>query len=139
MSEIKERRIFALDFQQIKTNKMKKALFFFTFALLMNGAVLAKEQVPMTVSYNEDETPLGLGIGRTPMHPPLVYIEEYTLTYVIGHPDFTLTVKDEDDAVVYTTMVFSAQTEVILPPTLSGDYEIQLTMGNWLFTGWINL
>ena len=48
-------------------------------------------------------------------------------------------VKDEDGDVVYTTTVFSAQTEVGLPSTLSGDYEIQLTMGNWLFTGLIQL
>ena len=48
-------------------------------------------------------------------------------------------VKDEDGDVVYTTTVFSAETEVVLPSTLSGDYEIQLTMGNWLFTGLIQL
>jgi hypothetical protein len=69
----------------------------------------------------------------------LVYIEDYTLTFVVGHPDYVLIIKDEDGVVVYNTTVFSAQTEVILPSTLSGDYEIQLVMGNWLFTGWIAL
>ena len=48
-------------------------------------------------------------------------------------------VKDEDGDVVYTTTVFSAETEIVLPSTLSGDYEIQLVMGNWLFTGLIQL
>ena len=130
---------FAFDFQQLKLNKMKKVLLFITLALVMNVSVLAKEQVPLTVSYNEDEQPLGHGYGRTPMCPPLVYIEDYTLTFAVGHPDYTLIIKDEDGTVVYTTNVFSTDIEVILPSTLSGDYEVNLVMGNWLFTGWINL
>ena len=130
---------FAFDFQQLKLNKMKKALLFITLALVMNVSVLAKEQVPLTVSYNEDEQPLGHGYGKTPMRPPLVYIEDYTLTFAVGHPDYTLIIKDEDGYVIYTTTVFSTDTELILPSTLSGDYEVNLVMGNWLFTGWINL
>ena len=50
-----------------------------------------------------------------------------------------LNTKDEGGNVVFTTVVYSAQTEVVLPLTLSGDYEIELVMGNWLFSGWINL
>lgn len=130
---------FAFDFQQLKLNKMKKVLLFITLALVMNVSVLAKEQVPLTVSYNEDEQPLGHGYGRTPMCPPLVYIEDYTLTFAVGHPDYTLIIKDEDGTVVYTTNVFSTDIEVILPSTLSGDYEVNLVMGNWLFTGLIEL
>ena len=61
------------------------------------------------------------------------------LTFEVNHPDYVLTIKDEDGYVVYTTTVFSTDTEVILPSTLSGDYEINLIMDNWLFTGWINL
>ena len=130
---------FAFDFQQLKLNKMKKVLLFITLALVMNVSVLAKEQVPLTVSYNEDEQPLGHGYGRTPMCPPLVYIEDYTLTFAVGHPDYTLIIKDEDGTVVYTTNVFSTDIEFILPSTLSGDYEVNLVMGNWLFTGLIEL
>lgn len=50
-----------------------------------------------------------------------------------------LNTKDEGGNVVFTTVVYSAQTEVVLPSTLSGDYDIELVMGNWLFSGWINL
>jgi hypothetical protein len=46
---------------------------------------------------------------------------------------------DEDGEVVYTTTVFSNETQVALPSNLSGDYEIELLMGNWKFTGWIEL
>lgn len=104
----------------------------------MGTSVYAWERVPLTVSF-DDNTPIGNGYGRSPMRPPVVYIEDYTLTFAVDHPDYMLTVKDEDGAVVYTTTIFSAETEVLLPSTLSGDYEIQLTMGNWVFTGWIEL
>ena len=66
-------------------------------------------------------------------------IEDYTLSFVADHPDYILNIKDEDGEVVYSTTVFSAMTQVTLPSDLSGDYEIELLMGNWKFTGWIGL
>ena len=78
-------------------------------------------------------------IEKTPVNPPTVYLNGYTLLFEVGHPDYVLYIKDEDGEVVYTTTVYSTQTEVVLPSTLSGDYEIELVMGNWLFTGYINL
>ena len=99
---------------------------------------MASEVIPFTVHY-EDDMPLGNGYGRPSIEVPLVYIDDYTLTFAIDHPDYVLIIKDEDGNVVYNTTVFSAQTEVFLPSTLSGDYEINIVMGNWLFTGWINL
>ena len=71
--------------------------------------------------------------------PPTVYLEDGVLTFTAGHPDYTLTIKDEDGDVVYSTIVTSAQTTVVLPSTLTGDYVIELVMGNWLFTGYIVL
>ena len=115
---------------------MKKL--FLTLALLMSMLVQAKELVPLTVSI-DDNTPIGNGYGRPSIEVPLVYIEDYILTFEAYHPEYVLTIKDEDGSVVYSTVVYSTETLVTLPSTLSGDYEIQLVMGNWLFTGWISL
>lgn len=117
---------------------MKKLLLMIVGAFMLSTSFWAADVIPFTVHY-EDNMPIGNGIGKTPVRPPLVYIEDYTLTFAVGHPDYTLIIKDEDGYVVYTTTVFSTDTEVILPSTLSGDYEVNLVMGNWLFTGWINL
>ena len=76
---------------------------------------------------------------KSPIDPPTVYLEDYTLTFETDHPEYVLYIKDEDEVVVYSTVVTSATTEVILPATLSGDYEIELIMGDWLFSGWIYL
>ena len=117
---------------------MKKILLMIVGAFLLSTNLFAKEVVPFTVHY-EDDQPGGNGYPRSPIEVPLVYIEDHTLTFAVGHPDYTLIIKDEDGDVVYTTTVFSTDTEVILPSTLSGDYEVNLVMGNWLFTGWISL
>lgn len=107
-------------------------------AFVLSTSLWAKEVIPFSVHY-EDNMPIGNGNPRSPIEVPLVYIEDYTLSFETSHPDYTLIIKDEDGYVVYTTTVFSTDIEVILPSTLSGDYEVNLIMGNWLFTGLITL
>ena len=117
---------------------MKRILISSFLILLMSLNVMAWELVPLTVSF-DDEKPIGHSTPRTPISVPKVYIEDYTLSFGINHPDYQLIIKDEDGNQVYVTPVYSSQSQVILPSTLSGNYEINLVMGNWLFTGWITL
>lgn len=107
---------------------MKKLLLVIAAAFVLSTSMSAKELLTFTVRY-EDNKPIGNGGGKSPMRPPVVYIDNHTLSFVVGHPDYILTIKDDDGDVVYTTTVFSAQTEVILPSTLFGYYEILFTMG----------
>lgn len=116
---------------------MKKIILFALGALLCTK-ILAWDLVPLKVSL-DDNTSLGNGSPKSPIEPPVVYIEDYTLSFAVDHPDYVLYIKDEDGEVVYTTIVYSTQKQVILPSTLAGDYQIELAMGYWLFTGWINL
>jgi len=118
---------------------MKIFLLMIVGAFLLSTSLWAKTIVPLSVCIEDDEQPGTNGFPRSPIEVPLVYIEDYTLSFEFYHPDYTLIIKDEDGTVVYTTTVFSTDTEVILPSTLSGDYEVNLVMGNWLFTGWISL
>ena len=118
---------------------MKKFFLFMLGAFLISTSSLAQELIPLSVSIEDDDQPIGNGHGKTSMCPPVVYIEDYTLSFEVDHPEYVLYIKDEDDNVVYTTTVYSIQTQVVLPSTLSGDYQIELVMGNWLFTGYITL
>jgi hypothetical protein len=117
---------------------MKKFLLLVAGAFMLSTSSWAWELVPFTVNY-EDEKPIGHSTPKSPIEPPLVYIEDYTLSFGINHPEYALIIKDENDSVVFTTTVFSTQSDVILPSSLSGIYEIELVMDNWLFCGWINL
>ena len=118
---------------------MKKILFLFISTFMLSSNVYAWEPISLKVGIEEDGMSVGHGHAKSPMRPPVVYIEDHTLSFVVDHPDYELTIKDEDGEVVYTTTVFSTQTQVVLPSILSGDYEVNLVMGNWLFVGWINL
>ena len=118
---------------------MKKLFSIVFCAFMVSTSLSAQQLIPFTVSIENDDKPIGNGNPKSPMRPPVVYIEDYTLTFVAGHPDYELFIKDEDGEIVYSTVVTSAETLVTLPSFLSGDYVIELTMGNWKFTGWIEL
>lgn len=114
-----------------------KKIVLLLYAMLM-CITLQAEKIEFTYEKIHDHS-LGNGSPKSPIEPPVVYIEDYTLSFAVDHPDYVLYIKDEDGAVVYTTTVYSTQTQVILPSTLAGDYQIELAMSYWLFTGWINL
>ena len=105
---------------------------------MLSVTVFAGKKVPLT-PIKSDGTSVGNNLPKSPIQPPVVYIDDYTLTFSADHPEYVLTIKNEESEVVYTTVVSSAETQVLLPTTLSGEYQIELAMGNWLFTGWIEL
>ena len=117
---------------------MKKGLLFLSFALFMSVSAFAWKQVPLSPC-GFDNTPVGHGTAKSPDETPTVYIDDYTLFFETNHPEYVLNIKDEDGDVVYTTVVYSTQTQVVLPSTLSGDYVIEVAVDNQLYTGWINL
>ena len=118
---------------------MKKFFLFMLGAFLISMSSFAQELIPLTVSLDDDYTPISHGHPKTPITTPKVYIDDYTLLFEANHPEYVLNIKDEGDNVVYTTTVYSTQTQVVLPSILSGDYKIELVMGYRLFKGWINL
>ncbi len=109
-------------------------------ALFVCTIMQAQERIAFSVESSIiDKQPMGHGYPKSPMRPPVVYLDDYTLTFAVGHPDYELTIKDEDGETVYTTVVTSAETLITLPSSLTGSYVIELTMGNWKFVGWIEL
>ena len=118
---------------------MKKLLFTILSAFLLCTTVAAMDLIPLAISPYENEQPGTNGNPKMPMLAPTVYIDDYTLLFAVDHPDYVLYIKDEDDNVVYSTVVYSTQTQVVLPSTLSGDYQIELVMGYWLFKGFFSL
>ena len=117
---------------------MKKLLLFLFGAFILSTSVSAQELVPLTVSII-DEQPVTNGFPRTPITAPIVYIDDYTLLFEVDHPEYVLYIKDEDDNVVYSTVVYSTQPQVVLPSTLSGNYQIELVVNKYYFCGYINL
>ncbi|MBO7537809.1 MAG: hypothetical protein J6T44_00845 [Prevotella sp.] len=118
---------------------MKKLFLTIIGAFFLSISVSTKELIPLTIWIEENDQPGTSGYPKSPMQAPSVYIEDHMLSFETNHADYVLNIKDENGNVVYFTVVFSTQTQVVLPFTLSGNYEIELIMGYWLFKGCITL
>jgi hypothetical protein len=129
-----------LTYNSLKNSDMKKLLMLLVCTLMLSTSANAWKLISLTVQViHEDEQPITHGHSKSPDETPTVYIDDYTLFFETNHPEYVLNIKDEDGDVVYTTVVYSAQTQVVLPSTLSGDYEIEIIDDDLLFVGWINL
>ena len=96
------------------------------------------EELVFQVGYNDEGTIVG-GVPRMPIRPLYGSLDDHTFYINGGHADFVVQLLDEDDNVVYQTVMPSDVSSIVLPSTLSGTYQIQLLWGDWMFYGWINL
>jgi len=78
---------------------------------------------------------------KSPNDPPTATLEDNMLTFTSEHADYTLTLLDEEGETIYTTYVSSSVNVVVLPATLTGNYELRLIpdTGNYYFYGEIIL
>ena len=120
---------------------MKKRFLFFvlTLALLpMSNVTVMAIPINFNVGYENPQNPLD-DDKRSLTLVPEVGIEDYTLTFYTPCDGCVLRLLDENDIVVYSTIIPTSTTELVLPSYLSGDYEIQIVQGNLYFRGYIIL
>ena len=117
-----------------------KKLFLFAILLLAGGvfAFSQRNQVSMQIV---NQTPMGDGATYAPPRPWYIIQDGYVLTLPAFDEDFTLQLLDEDETVVYSTYVPAGTTQVILPSTLSGDFEIRLIpfLATYYYRGYLLL
>ena len=76
---------------------------------------------------------------KSPVVIPSVSLDDHTLYFDTPCDGCTLNIVDENDVVVYTLVIPTDTTSLVLPSILSGDYTIQIIRGNYLFYGTIDL
>lgn len=117
---------------------MKKILLF--MLLLIGGCTFAfaQHQIPMHII---DENEAGSGNTLAPPRPWYITQNENVLTLPAFDESFTLQLLDEDETVVYSTYIPAGTTQVILPSTHSGEYELRLIPYNttYYFRGCLEL
>ncbi len=76
---------------------------------------------------------------KSPVLAPTVYIDGNVLTFETPCDGCVLQLVDEDDDVVYTTIIPAGTTTLVLPATLEGTFELQIIDGEWMFYADIEL
>ena len=107
---------------------------------LQGGAKVQKvcEDLTLQVRFDdptEDHEPL----PKSPIMIPSVTLEGHTLYFATSCDGCTLRLLDANDNAVYSTVIPTGTTSLVLPSSLFGEYEIQIILGNICFYGYINL
>ena len=119
----------------------RKVLIIFTLVVAMLSlANVHANAVPVQV-YFQVHYQVGLidpsndqgGPGRTPIQPPLIYIEDGTLTFATPCDGCELRLVNAEDEVEYTTVISGSTLE--LPSNLSGTYVLEIICGDYVFLG----
>lgn len=77
---------------------------------------------------------------KTPPRPMTIDVTGLTLTLFYAFEDMVMVeLLDDDENVAYTDYLFAGQTSLTLPSTLSGEYTLRLTVGNYYYIGIVEL
>lgn len=119
--------------------KKRLIILLLTLALLplSNVSVMAKT-VNFNVGYVDPDDTMD-DDPRSPILIPEVDLEDYTLTFYTPCDGCVLRILDENDNVVYSTVIPTGAISLVLPSYLSGEYQIQIIQGNLCFWGYISL
>lgn len=81
----------------------------------------------------------GPGHGKAPMRPWIIDVSNNIISMEATPCDYTLNLYDEDEDVVYSVFVPAGTTQVVLPTTLSGSFELRFETETYYYYGFIYL
>ena len=127
---------------------MGKIIFsFILFTMMSVTSVYAKwcvtcdtmmDDIVFATSYFDPTLEQG-NYPKSPINPPSISLDDHTLYFNTLCDGCTLNIVDSNDVVVYTLVIPTGTTSLVLPAILSGVYELQIIRGIYLFYGTINL
>lgn len=79
------------------------------------------------------------GGNKGPVYPWYITQDDNVLTMSATPCDYTLILYDENDVLVYSVFVPAGTTQVVLPATLSGNFEIRFETATYYYYGYISL
>lgn len=118
----------------------KRLLFLLMMALLPLSSLHVSAQNPDDIDLEAGYIDPSSGEESTPRSPvliPHVGINGYSLIFYTPCDGCILRLSDENDNVVYTTVIPTGSTTLVLPSYLSGDYKIEIIQGIYCFWGYI--
>ena len=80
-----------------------------------------------------------VGFPKTPIGLWYITQDDNVLTMSATPCDYLLTLYDENDVLVYSTFLSAGTSQVVLPATLSGNFEIRFETATYYYYGYISL
>jgi len=120
---------------------MKRSVILFTICSFCAISQLWADPIELSAE-RIDSKPLSGIPTKSPILVPGLDLTNGILTFTDGnYSNCTLTLLDEDGEVVWQTVVYAGINTVVLPSSLSGEYEIRLIPdgSNYYFYGLITL
>lgn len=102
----------------------------------LSTIAFAGNNVPLNYQPNgstHDQNP------KAPVAPWYIFQDDNVLTMSATPYDYTLTLYDENDVLAYSVFVPAGTTQVVLPATLSGNFEIRFETATYYYYGYISL
>jgi len=105
---------------------MKQKLLFLALCSIFLCGQINADPIDVLVGIIDDK-PLSSIPTKGPLLVPNLDISDCELTFLDGNSDvYTLFLLDEDGVVVWQTVVPAGTNTVVLPATLTGDFELRL-------------
>lgn len=121
---------------------MKKWLFIaaFIFSSIFCSSMYANQQIDITLQIIKVGG-AGKPLPKAPTHPLMITQEDNVLTLPANSCGYTLLLLGENGEIEYSAFIVSGITQVFLPLSLSGDFEILLYPedSDYYFYGLISL
>ena len=99
---------------------------------------VVNEEISLQVRF-DDPTNGHEPFPKSPIKKPTISLNDHTLYFNTPCDGCTLNIVDGNGVVAYTTVIPTGTTSLVLPTTLSGEYELQIISGNYCFWGIITL
>lgn len=115
---------------------MKKL--FLAVLLLIGSSIVTKAHQESIIKVElrvQNDKPItnGIPVPKSPVIPPDVYLDDHTLYIGCIVDDFTIQLIDDTNAVVYSAFVLNGTTTIVLPSTLTGEYELSIIPNNGIY------
>ena len=117
---------------------MKKLLLCFSMIFCLSNLASAECHGGVGLNYKPKGTTHS-GTGKSPVLPWIIDLTNNVITMEATPCDYALSLYDEDEAVVYSVFVPAGTTQVVLPTTLSGNFELRFETNTYYYYGFIYL
>ncbi len=117
----------------------KKFLIIFLFGLLCQNIYANGNEICLSASRIDHSSTMPGGT-KIPVRPLTLNLTDHTLTFPYAFGEMvTVELLDDDENVAYTDYLFAGQISLTFPSTLSGEYTLRLTVGNYYYIGLLAL